>query len=60
MLHNTTVEQDRDIREAQNSFHISNLIAIIEDMDAKISRWRDASSCNDPDELEAKLATLST
>ncbi len=53
---NTSTQQDSQIREAQSSSHIDNLVAIIEDLDAQIVQWKEASDCDSPEDLKQKLA----
>jgi hypothetical protein len=58
MLINTTIEQDLEIKAAQSSDHVSNLVAIIEDLDAQLAAWKDASDCTEPSELKSKLERM--
>jgi hypothetical protein len=55
---NTTTEQDREIKAAQSSDHVSNLVAIIEDLDAQLAAWKDAADCSEPSELKSKLERM--
>lgn len=53
---NTTSSQDNDIRRAEESNHIQNLIEIIQSLDEQISEWKSAAgewSCETPDGLRS-------
>lgn len=58
MLINTSTQQDRQIQDAESSDHIRNLVAIIEDMDSQIVKWKEASNCDSPEDLVVKLAEI--
>jgi hypothetical protein len=58
---NTTNSQDEQIRAAVNSSHIANLVEIINDLDSqiddlnlRITRWKEASGCSDPEDLKLR------
>lgn len=42
-LRNTTVSQDDDIRQDEESNHIQNLIEIIQSLDDQITEWKSAA-----------------
>ena len=60
MPKNTTTEQDREIKAAQSSDHVSNLVAIIEDLDGQLAAWKDAADCTEPSELKSKLERMAS
>ena len=56
---NTTRSQDKEISEAESGQqHISNLIAIINDLDNQITEWKEATGCSTPDEAVDKIFDL--
>jgi|DEB19_MinimDraft_3_1074340.scaffolds.fasta_scaffold61624_2 hypothetical protein len=60
-IRNTTSSQDSEIKEAEASHHIQNLIAIIESLDLQITAWRSAAgewNCDTPEELRSRINQL--
>jgi len=58
---NTSHSQDQEITNAENSAHITDLIAIIADLDGQISAWKraaDAWQCSEPEELANRIHQL--
>jgi len=58
---NTSSSQDREILEAETAPHISNLVAIINDLDEQIAAWKKAADewqCSTPEELTNRIHQL--
>lgn len=60
-IRNTTSSQDSEIKEAEASPHIQNLVAIIESLDLQITEWKSAAgewNCGTPEELRSRINQL--
>ena len=60
-MKNTTSSEDLEIKAAEESSHIQNLVDIIDAMDKRIEAWRSAASqwsCDTPEELIQKIDQL--
>jgi len=60
-IQNTTSAQDNEIRAAEASDHIQNLIAIIESLDLQLEEWQRAAgewSCDTPEALREHIRDL--
>ena len=63
MPQNTSPEQDRQVKAAQSSDHLLNLLDIIEDLDGQLTEWKAAadagSGCDTPEGLRSFINSLS-
>lgn len=60
-MNHTTGNQDSDISAAEThgqeaDTHVSNLVAIIQDLDDKVTAWQEAAGTDDPRSLARLLS----